>query len=331
MPKLSIIVPVYNCEKHLERCIGSVLKQDFKDYELLLVDDGSTDNSGKIADDYADDNQQIRVIHQANQGVSNARNTGLLEASGEYVMFADADDYLLPAVSDVLENEQLSDLTCLSFEVGKNLKKITGDYRYQGDTSEDAKVMMLENPTQYMTVWSKIFKREIIEQHKLRFNTSLRVAEDGDFMLRYLLNIDSIQFLMQLGYHYSNDVKSVMSTFDHKNKDYLNALMASQRSLGKISSRMQKAFAVYVLMHLNIMMVHETFASANPLKYSERINELKQILKEPIFEESLTAIKVSDCHGARMLPIIFLKMHAYRLASILFILRAKQNEGQVNE
>lgn len=325
--KLSVIVPVYNCKDHLERCVGSILKQSFTDYEIILVDDGSTDGSAQLADSLAANNLQVQVIHQENQGVSTARNTGLLEAQGEYIMFVDADDYLLPNTANVFENEKLADLTCLSFEVGNNIKKITNDQLYQASESEKAKVMMLENPTQYMTVWSKFFKRKIIEENNLRFNTTLRVAEDGDFMIKYLLCANSIQFFMEVCYHYSNDTKSVMSTFDHKSNDYLNALMSSQRSIANQNEALQKSFAVYVLMHLNIIMVHETFATDNPLKYSVRMKQLKEMIKEPIFAEALATVKVSDCHGMRMMPVLLLKLHCNHLASILFIMRAKQNES----
>lgn len=325
--KLSVIVPVYNCKDHLERCVGSILKQSFADYEIILVDDGSTDGSAQLADSLAANNPQVQVIHQENQGVSIARNMGLLEAQGEYIMFVDADDYLLPNTANVFENEKLADLTCLSFEVGNNSKKITNDQLYQASESEKAKVMMIENPTQYMTVWSKFFKRKIIEENNLRFNTTLRVAEDGDFMIKYLLCANSIQFFMEVCYHYSNDTKSVMSTFDHKSNDYLNALMSSQRSIVNQNVAFQKAFAVYVLMHLNIIMVHETFATDNPLKYSVRMKRLKEMIKEPIFAEALATVKVSDCHGMRMMPVLLLKLHCNHLASILFIMRAKQNES----
>lgn len=94
-PKISVIVPVYNVEKYLTRCIDSILTQTFTDYELLLIDDGSSDNSGKICDEYAKNDKRIRVFHKTNGGVSSARNTGIQEAKGDWLIFMDADDYFL--------------------------------------------------------------------------------------------------------------------------------------------------------------------------------------------------------------------------------------------
>lgn len=96
MPKVSIIVPVYKAEKYLNRCIDSILAQTFTDWELLLIDDGSTDRSGDICDEYAKKDTRIRVFHKENGGVSSARNLGLDSAQGEWVTFIDADDYILP-------------------------------------------------------------------------------------------------------------------------------------------------------------------------------------------------------------------------------------------
>ena len=96
MPKVSVIVPVYNTEKYLSRCINSILAQSFDDYEMILVDDGSTDNSGLFLDEYVNRDPRIRVIHKENGGVSSARNVGIKKAVGEYIMFCDSDDYVDP-------------------------------------------------------------------------------------------------------------------------------------------------------------------------------------------------------------------------------------------
>ena len=145
------------------------------------------------------------------------------------------------------------------------------------------------------------------------------------------MKCETIKFSLPVGYHYSKDTESVMTTFDRKSEDYLTALEESERNLEGCPAEIQKAFNTYVMMHFNIIMVHETFASANPVKYSLKIKQLKQLLNKPIFKEALSGIKLSECHGLRMLPVILLKMHAYRLSSILFIVRAKQNEKQVED
>lgn len=328
--KLSIIIPVYNDEKYLKRCLDSIINLDYENLEIILVDDGSTDDSLAIMTDYAAEDERIKAISQQNLGVSVARNTGLAQATGDYIMFVDADDYVLSPLKIVLNDEQTADLNVFGFESGEEQKVVKESY-YDAENALQAKKLMMENPTQYMTAWGKIFRHDLIKKHNLRFNTNLRVAEDGKFMLQYLLKCETIKFSLPVGYHYSKDTESVMTTFDRKSEDYLIALEESARDLEGCPSEIGKAFSVYVMMHFNIIMVHETFASANPIKYGLKIKQLKQILDKPIFKEALADIKMSDCHGIRMLPVMLLKMHAYRLASILFIVRAKQNEKQVKE
>ena len=118
MPKISIIIPVYNVEPYLRRCIDSVLEQTMQDYEIVVVNDGSTDNSGSICDQYANQYDQIRVIHKQNGGLSDARNTGIKAATGDYILFLDSDDYL---DTDALEK--------LWTGVNKNVDIIIGGYK----------------------------------------------------------------------------------------------------------------------------------------------------------------------------------------------------------
>lgn len=115
--KVSIIVPVYNVEKYVERCIESIIKQSYKNLEIILIDDGSKDNSGKICDEYAQKDNRIKVIHKKNGGLSDARNTGLNIADGEYICFIDSDDYIhKDLVKDNLEKliQQKADMICFN-------------------------------------------------------------------------------------------------------------------------------------------------------------------------------------------------------------------------
>lgn len=121
-PKISVIVPVYNVEKYLRRCIDSILAQTFTDFELLLIDDGSKDSSGEICDEYARNDERVRVFHKENGGVSSARNLGLDNAKGEWVSFVDADDIIYSNNLDIL------------FEVARNnptINFVIGNYFYK--------------------------------------------------------------------------------------------------------------------------------------------------------------------------------------------------------
>ena len=109
---ISVIVPVYNVEKYINRCIESVLAQTYRNFELILVDDGSPDNCGAICDDYASKDRRIRVIHKENGGVSSARNAGLDSAGGDYILFVDSDDYITPEHIELLIPVESEDLVC---------------------------------------------------------------------------------------------------------------------------------------------------------------------------------------------------------------------------
>ena len=115
-PAISVIVPVYNTEKYLDECIQSILNQSFTNFELLLIDDGSTDRSGAICDQYAAKDERVRVFHKENGGVSSARNVGLDEAKGEWIAFVDSDDYLLSNALDLITDLENEDFVICSYQ-----------------------------------------------------------------------------------------------------------------------------------------------------------------------------------------------------------------------
>ena len=118
MPKLSVIVPIYNVEQYIHKCVDSILNQNFKDFELILVDDGSPDSCGKICDEYAQKDERVKVIHKVNGGLSDARNFGLEKAKGEYVSFIDSDDWVDENIySESLKYMEENDLDIVCFDV----------------------------------------------------------------------------------------------------------------------------------------------------------------------------------------------------------------------
>ena len=170
---ISVIVPVYNVEKYLNRCIHSILKQTYKNFELILVNDGSTDNCGKICDEYSKKDNRIKVIHKDNGGLSDARNTGIESASGEYIMFVDSDDYISSKMVEILyksiiENE--SDMALCNFtyvnEFGDELedRNIKSPINNEILTSYDALYRLSASKGWYYVVaWNKLYKKELFD------------------------------------------------------------------------------------------------------------------------------------------------------------------------
>ena len=137
-PVISIIIPVYNVEKYIRRCLNSVLAQTYKDYEIILVDDGSSDKSSVICDEYAEIESNIQVIHKDNQGPSHTRNVGIENAKGQYVYFLDSDDYIIPECIEILYKnltDKRADISCGSFGFFDDYNSIPND-RSANDISD---------------------------------------------------------------------------------------------------------------------------------------------------------------------------------------------------
>lgn len=201
---ISIIVPIYNAEKQLRRCIDSILNQIYEDYELLLVDDGSTDGSGEICDMYTQKDNRITAFHKKNGGVSSARNIGLDYAKGDWVSFIDSDDYvnnnfLSDFISDVTENDEL---IVQGFTIIKqNSEQLT--VKYIKDTcniSEGLDRLCHQNFPG--TIWNKLFRKSIINANAIRFNENYKFKEDELFLLEYLNQIQLIKFKDSFNYQY---------------------------------------------------------------------------------------------------------------------------------
>lgn len=206
-PQVSIIVPVYNAEKYIGRCIESILAQSFTDYELICVDDGSTDRTGAICDEYVDVDRRIRVIHIKNHGVSFARNVGISTACGEYVLFVDADDWLeKERIKQMLPSEDEDFVYAGYINVAED--KVLGKIQYQGyllDIAElrrDFERQWAKAPLYF--VWCSLYKREILENHMVSFDDEISLGEDVLFNIAYLEKCKRIRISTNCGYYHNN-------------------------------------------------------------------------------------------------------------------------------
>ena len=205
MDKISIIVPVYKAEKHIHKCVNSILAQDYDNIEILLVNDGSPDQSGQICDEYAKTEKKIKVIHKANGGVSSARNEGLDNATGEFVAFVDSDDWL--------EQDALSNLYNAYKAMGSDY--IVASYN---DIRKDGKeCVVLENDTysgdgvvenlyriylKTFTPWAKLYKKSLINENHIKFK-DIPYGEDTVFNLEYIGYCRNISMISVVVYNYN--------------------------------------------------------------------------------------------------------------------------------
>ncbi len=189
-PQISVIVPVYNSESTLNRCVDSILSQNFKNFELLLIDDGSTDRSGEICDEYAKKDFRVKVTHKENGGVSSARNAGLDNAKGEWITFVDSDDWIYRDFSFDIVGSHNEDLLIFDYQIdnGESLTPMQAIEHYDVKKMLE-KYLCFEI---FRTPWAKFFRREIIGN--LRFDTRITIGEDTLFSLQYLRNCRSISY-----------------------------------------------------------------------------------------------------------------------------------------
>lgn len=211
---ISVIVPVYNVEKEIERCINSLLNQTIKNYEIILIDDGSTDRSGMICDLYSDNYQIIKVIHINNGGVSNARNVGIEASEGEYLTFCDSDDYV---ECDYLERLLIDecDLSICSCMFCNEDGIPTKSARIESDRIEEVNRNSLSKwffQGSLYSVWGCLFRKEIIERIDLRFDVQTKRGEDTLFMLEYVLHCKCVRFIKKALYYYVRYDKPTLST-----------------------------------------------------------------------------------------------------------------------
>ena len=287
---ISIIVPVYKAEKFITRCVDSVIAQTYQDWELLLVDDGSPDQSGVICDNYSRNDKRIKVFHKQNGGVSSARNLGLDNAQGEWIAFVDADDYILP---DYLEKLITSDDADLVISGSKRFGDSDVDYsipedkRYQ--IQKFVKSIFDCNPNEniYMSCvsypWGKILKKSIIEQYSLRFNTKMKLAEDTCFMLEYLKYISDIQFLSGGRYMYYTSNAS-RPYFKMSLEEYNNHLEGISSSINALACKYNQNSTHYFA-KLSSMFFCAFIIGLKQLTYKEQcgqLNKFKQINSVPL-------------------------------------------------
>lgn len=244
-PMVSIIVPVYNAQQYIRRCVDSILNQEYTDFELLLIDDGSTDSSGEICDEYAQKDTRIRVVHKENTGVSDSRNLALDYATGKYIQFLDSDDWITPDATRLLvrsAEEYHCDMVISDFyRVSGELLSTKGDIEEDGVlTQEEFAAHMMENPADfyYGVLWNKLYRRELIEQHSLRMAAQISWCEDFIFNLEYILYAKVFYALHAPIYYYvkrkgslvtqgmsiSKTIKMKLNVFEYYNSFYKHVL-----------------------------------------------------------------------------------------------------------
>lgn len=299
-PKVTVIVPVYNVEKFISRCLDSIVNQTYKNIEIIIIDDGSKDSSGMIANGFASKDERIAVLHKKNGGVSAARNDGLRRARGDYVVFVDSDDYLEPDFIEYYVNiivETNADVVCglKHFSVWNRTQN--SDFRYiKIDRSKAMRYVYLEKIN--VAVWNKIYSRELILNSCIEFDESIWYGEGMLFNIEILQVAENIIVANKMLYHQTFNPDSAMRDFN------LNSNLCGLRSLNlqktkwKISDfELENAWNYhYWYFNFSILkgLIKTHIVNSNEDLYIKCKKELRKYASAPIKSELSIKRKIVD-------------------------------------
>ena len=301
MEKLSIIVPVYNVVKYVKKCVDSLTNQNYTNLEIIIVDDGSTDGSGELCDSLAEHDTRIRVIHQQNQGLSSARNTGLENASGAYIAFIDSDDYIdfnmFSSLIKELERTQASVAIC-NFMIFNKATELPS-YRYADEVIDYS----LESQVKYYAAaldssCNRVFRAKYIRDNNIVFEHKNIVAqEDYWFQLRAFSHIDRIVTIKDCLYHYRERGSSI--TKSHSDGDItgrnLHFYKCTEEYIQQNTHRNIERFMEYLWVNLFTSSIN----NAPSTKINVLLGILKQYKKISIFKSAISANSINSIyHGS---------------------------------
>ena len=325
---ISVIVPIYNGEKYLEECLESIINQTYKNLQIILIDDGSKDKSGKICDEYAKKDMRIEVIHKENAGVSAARNTGLDNARGEWITFIDADDSVERDFCNNLMQNETNDVDCVICGYnrlinGKKIKIQSIGFSNKFEDSRKYLINSLNPQTGAGFSPMKIIRMSVIGN--IRFNENLEVAEDALFNIQLSENIRKIIFINEKLYNYRLNTNSTVKKYDN---NYADKYLKAMEECGKYicikysnDSEIIQNYYNFVAYHVLIIAVNYCY---NPQNLKKR-KTLKKICKEAIFSDGIIKSNYENLSLTRKITLFTLKNKLYFFTSIICKFRQKQN------
>lgn len=290
-PLVSVIIPVYNVEKYLEECVRSLLQQEYNNIEIIIVDDGSTDGSSKLADKLSREDSRIRVIHNSNLGVSHTRNVGIELSKGEYVCFVDADDYVMKDyITHMLRlaQEYDAEVVAITEMFGNYDNRQNTNVVYREYTPEEAAELMMSYRFP-IGCYSKLFKRSLLINKKIKFNESLFIGEGFNFNVDVFQRTNKLVSSNRKIYYYRrNNPTSAMTVFsEEKCLNGISALEIMKNNLIFDSRRILNAWK-----YAN-WRTHSDFYDMIVLsKSTKKCSKLYKRCKRVVKKDGITALKV---------------------------------------
>ena len=327
---VSVIVPVYNVEKYLNKCIDSIISQTYKNLEIILVDDGSPDNSGAICDEYAKKDTRIRVIHKENGGVSSARNVGIEISNGNWISFIDSDDWIEEDYFEIMLNEAKKENADIVFcgynRIWKNkVETINGFEDNKSFNSKEYLINALTPQTGIGFCHMKIIKRNSIGQ--IRFNNELVVGEDALFNVEISKNIEKAFFCKKALYNYRNNESSVVKRFDSNYaKKYLLSMETNKKYIFENYEEKEiiQAYYNFVAFHVMLVAVNYCYHPNNEIKNNKKL--LKEICEIKEYKEGINKSNYEGISLTRKITLFTLKHKLYFITELICRFRQMQNK-----
>lgn len=335
---ISIIIPIYNTEKYLIRCIDSVLNSSYQDFELILINDGSKDGCTDICKNYLKKDPRIKYFEQKNEGVSVARNRGIEESRGEWIVFVDSDDFISrDFLSTIAEKEyQNYDLLIFDyFRLKKGKEKAVGsstifpnlgtfnygknDKVFLTERTLNAGQLVEKGDTQLCTPWARAYKNSIIRQHSIRFSVGIVIGEDTLFNLEYLQKVESCMYIQKRVYFYEVHLDSTTHRFY---KDYLQNNIKFQKQVKavlenySVFSFVKNAYYNSILFGMADMLIKNIFNPHSNRIFIENCKLCNEMHSNSLYIEALKYNnKVGGLH--RRILLFFFKKKCYRIVEMI--------------
>ena len=312
MKKVSIIVPVYKVEKYLAKCVDSIITQTYENIEIILVDDGSPDNSGMICDQYKEKDDRIKVIHQKNMGLSGARNTGIDNSTGDYLMFIDSDDYIDPEMVSYLVNKlELEDAdiaVCDYYDVVGDEIRTNSYPKKEFVISDNSKYLNLFDEYTIVTViaCNKLYKKSVFAE--LRYPVG-KTHEDEYLIAEVLSKADRICYSLKPLYYYIRQREdSIMNSYSEKKFDFIYAFDHRADFFEKAGLYDMRDLSVYSKINVLIKRMKEYIKLCQtPDKefVNQKLQETKTAIDQLSGSDSLGIIGKTKILTYKMMPFLY--------------------------
>ena len=326
--KISIIIPVYNVDKYIKKCLDSIVEQTHKNLEIILIDDGSSDNSGKICDEYSKKNKRIKIFHQKNSGVSVARNKGIDNATGDYIMFVDPDDWIeLNACEKLLNKIKKDDLDILVFNFYKEY--IHSSEKHKRYKFNDRKTIIEKLQAKILApsmkipqfdiqgvgfTWNKIVSAESIRNQKFPFEGKKAIFEDVVFYYNLLEKVKKVEICNEYLYHYRVLNNSATRGY---NKDFLDISDEFFKNINNLSKNHKEDIyfkkSLYIRIISNFCTALNVYFNNNNLKLN--LFQIKKMIKKELnknyYKDAIKKTNLKNLSKKLKIYTILLRIKAY--------------------